>query len=221
MKNMKKILLCSLCLIAVAAASIFGTLAYLTDRESVVNTFTIGRVDISVDEAKVNTDGTPVSGADRVQSNEYHLLPGGVYTKDPTVTLEADSEDAYVRMILTVHNASAVQAILDKYNLGDFSVLIGGWDKDIWLYDGFTEDTAANTISFEFRYKEIVSKSTTDTELPALFETLIVPGEITGEEMQALYDGGFKMEVFGHAIQATGFDTADYAWAAFDKQVNP
>lgn len=220
MKNTKKILLICICVIAVLTVSVVGTLAYLTDTDSAVNTFTMGQVHISVDEAKVNADGTPVAGADRVKANEYHILPGMQYTKDPTVTVNGGSEDAYVRMILTVHNASDVQAILTKYNLGDFSVLIGGWDKNTWLYEGFTADTENNTISFEFRYKEIVAKNADDTKLPALFDILIVPGEITGEEMKDLYDGGFKMEVFGHAIQAAGFDTEDAAWNAFDTQHN-
>lgn len=220
MKNMKKILLCCVCIIAVTAASAAGTMAWLTDRESAVNTFTVGQVDITVDETKVNADGTPVEGADRVQANEYHLLPGCVYTKDPAVTVQENSEDAYVRMILTVHNASDVQAILDKYSLGDFSALIGGWDKDTWLYNGYTEDTGANTISFEFRYPETVAAGDTAVQLPALFETLIVPGEVTGEELQALYDGGFKMEVLGHAIQAAGFTSEDMAWESFEQQVN-
>lgn len=220
MKNTKKILLICICVIAVLTVSVVGTLAYLTDTDYAVNTFTIGQVSISIDEAKVNADGTPVAGADRVKANEYHILPGLKYTKDPTVTVDGGSEDAYVRMILTVHNASDVQAILTKYNLGDFSILIGGWDKNTWLYEGFTEDITNNTISFEFRYKEVVAKSTTDTKLTALFDTLIVPGEITGEEMKDLYDGGFKMEVFGHAIQAAGFDTEDAAWDAFDTQHN-
>lgn len=218
MKNTKKILLICICVIAVLTISLVGTLAYLLDTDSVINTFTVGQVHISVDEAKVNADGTPVDGENRVKANEYHVLPGMEYTKDPTVTVDGGSEDAYVRMILTVHNASDVLAILTKYELGDFSVLIGGWDKTIWLYEGFTEDTAKNTISFEFRYKEVVAKSASDTKLPALFDTLIVPGEITGEEMKGLYDGGFKMEVFGHAIQAAGFDTEDAAWDAFDTQ---
>lgn len=220
MKNTKKILLICICVVAVLTTSVVGALAYLVDTDSAVNTFTMGQVHISVDEAKVNADGTPVTGADRVKANEYHILPGMQYTKDPTVTVNGGSEDAYVRMILTVHNASDVQAILTKYNLGDFSVLIGGWDKNTWLYEGFTEDTAKNTISFEFRYKEVVAKSATDAKLTALFDTLIVPGEITGEEMKDLYDGGFKMEVFGHAIQAAGFDTEDAAWDAFDTQHN-
>lgn len=220
MKNVNKLLLFFLCVAAVLTTAVAGTLAWLSDVETAVNTFTIGRVNIVVDEAKVNEDGTPVTGADRVKANEYHILPGLEYTKDPTVTVDGGSEDAYVRMILTVHNASDVQAILTKYNLGDFSVLIGGWDKNTWLYEGFTEDTTNNTISFEFRYKEVVAKSATDTKLTALFDTLIVPGEITGEEMKELYDGGFKMEVFGHAIQAAGFDTEDAAWDAFDTQHN-
>jgi archaellum component FlaF (FlaF/FlaG flagellin family) len=206
---------------AVLTASVVATLAYLMGTDSAVNTFTMGQVHISVDEAKVNADGTPIAGADRVKANEYHILPGMEYTKDPTVTVNGGSEDAYVRMILTVYNSSDVQAILTKYNLGDFSVLIGGWDKNTWLYEGFTEDTEKNTISFEFRYKEIAAKNADDTKLPALFDTLIVPGEITGEEMKDLYDGGFKIEVFGHAIQAAGFDTADIAWTAFDSQYNP
>ena len=220
MKNAKKTLLICICVIAVLTVSVVGTLAYLTDTDSAVNTFTMGQVHITVDEAKVNADGTLVAGADRVKANEYHILPGMEYTKDPTVTVDGGSEDAYIRMILTVHNASDVQGILTKYNLGDFSALIGGWDKNTWLYEGFAEDTAKNTISFEFRYKEIVAKNATDTKLPALFDTLIVPGKITGEEMKDLYNGGFKMEIFGHAIQAAGFDTEDAAWDAFDTQHN-
>lgn len=220
MKNTKKALLICLCLAAVAALSVAGTLAWLTDRDAVTNTFTVGQVDIKVDETKVDTDGKPVDGADRVQENEYHLLPGMRYTKDPTMTVLAGSEEAYVRMILTVHNASAVQSILDKYNLGDFSTLIGGWDPAVWIYKDLTADTAANTISFEFRYQQTVTGGTSDVALPALFTELIVPGQITGEEMQALLDGGFRMEISGHAIQTAGIDTEDRAWANFAAQ-NP
>lgn len=221
MKNTKKMLLCCLCVIAVAAASVLGTLAYLTDTDSAVNTFTVGHVDIKLDEADVDENGTPIEGADRVQENEYHLIPGGTYTKDPTITVQPNSEESYVRMILTVHNASAVQAILTNHALGDFSALIGGWDPAQWLYHGFTADETANTISFEFRYQETVSAEEDEVPLPALFDTLIVPGEVTGEELAALYgegDNGFKMVVTGHAIQAAGFDTEDAAWAAFDEQ---
>lgn len=221
MRNMKKAMLLCLCIVIVAAAAVVGTLAWLMDADSVVNTFTVGQVDISVDEALVNEDGTPVPDADRVKENTYHLLPGKTYTKDPTMNVMANSEDAYVRMILKVHNASDVQAILTKYELGDFSALIGGWDPEVWIYKGFTEDTEANTISFEFRYKDIAVGGEEDAALPALFDTLIAPGQMTAQELKELYDGGFKMEIFGHAIQSDGFESDDLAWESFDAQLNP
>lgn len=241
MKNTQKILLCILCIAAVAAASVMGTLAYLTDTDSAVNTFTVGNVEITLDETKVGPDGKPVDEDgdgkpdDRVRENEYHLLPGMEYTKDPMITMMPDSERSYVRMILTVHNAGAVQAILDNHpELGDYSNFLGGWDDEIWLYETFTTDTEANTISFEFRYFETPDgEYGGDGKLPPLFDTLIVPGVITGEELKALYneEDPFKMTVEGHAIQAMGFEDTidaatgevttsaeDNAWAAFDAQ---
>lgn len=219
MKKTQKFLLCCLCVAAIITASVLGTLAYLTDTDSVTNTFTVGQVDIKLDEAKVDADGEPVDGADRVQSNEYHLLPGMTYTKDPTVTVLPGSEDSYIRMILTVHNASAVQTIIDNHGLTDFADLIAGWEPEVWLYRGFAADDTANTISFEFRYKKTVGADTEAVELPALFETLVVPGTVTGPELADLYSGGFKMVVTGHAIQAAGFDSEDAAWAAFAAQL--
>lgn len=223
----KKIILSILCIGLAAVVSVMGTLAYLTDRDSVANTFTVGRVDIDLDEADVDADGQPVLNnqgepVDRVKENEYHLIPGRTYLKDPTITVKAGSEASYIRMILIVHNTSAVQAIIDKYGLGNFASLIGGWNQDIWLYEGFKQDTVENTISFEFRYQEIVEARTEakDLVLPPLFETLIVPGEVNGEEMQALYDGGFKIVVNGHGIQAVTFADDDEAWTAFDRQVS-
>lgn len=222
----KKTLLIITSMILVAAISVMGTLAWLTDTDTAVNTFTIGQVDILLDEADVDENGKLIlddegNRVERVKGNEYHLIPGQTYIKDPTVTVQAGSESSYIRMILTVHNASAVQDILDKYNLGDFSVLIGGWDAETWLYEGFTEGTVANTISFEFRYKETVGAGADPVELDALFDTLIVPGQTSNAELKALYDGGFKMEVEGHAIQEAGFADEDAAWTAFNEQVNP
>ena len=113
MKTGNKILLWCLGFVAVAAISVAGTLAYLTDQDSVVNTFTVGKVQITLDETKVNTDGTVVEGAERVQKNEYHLIPGQTYTKDPMITVEENSEEAYVRMMVTLNCAEELKEIFD------------------------------------------------------------------------------------------------------------
>jgi len=81
MNKLKRILLLVSMMALVVCISVGATIAYLTDDEAVVNTFTVGQVGISLDEAKVNTDGSLVTGSDagRVHENEYHLLPGHTY----------------------------------------------------------------------------------------------------------------------------------------------
>ena len=96
MKTRSKVLSLVLAGTLVVSAGMFGTLAYLTDTAEVKNEFTVGNVDISLDEAKVDEDGEIVPEADRVISNAYKLMPGGNYTKDPTVHVTDDSEDSYL-----------------------------------------------------------------------------------------------------------------------------
>ena len=111
MKTRSKALLLTLCAVLLVTASVLGTLAFLTSTDEVKNTFTVGSVNITLDEAKVKTDGTPVEGAARVKANEYHLLPGHTYTKDPTVTVKDGSESAYVRLKVTFNNAADMIAM--------------------------------------------------------------------------------------------------------------
>ena len=233
-----KVLLTLLCAVALVVTSVFGTLAYLTDKESVTNTFTVGQVHIKLDEADTD-NSTP--DADRDQSNKYHLLPGHEYDKDPTVTVLKDSESSYVRMLMTVRNASAVQAIIDaddkdgsKGAVVDYADLFKGWQNDKWLYEGFEADTEANTITFEFRYYTAVAAPGSDVTLEPLFTQLVVPGYVTNDQIAALYgtltdaEGDFVVDVVAHAIQASGFNAdienslsaEDVAWAAFDAQNN-
>ena len=108
MKKTKKALLLAACAVLLAAASVMGTVAYLTSGDKVINTFTVGNVRITLDEAKVDEMGTPEAGADRVKGNEYKLLPGHTYVKDPTVTVLKGSEDCYVRLKVTLNNASKI-----------------------------------------------------------------------------------------------------------------
>lgn len=115
-KTKTKALLMSLCAVLLVAASVLGTMAYLTDSEEVNNTFTVGNVAIKLDEAKVDDMGNLVKNqdgtlADRVTQNAYKLLPGHTYVKDPTVTVLEPSVASYVRMKVTFNKASALIAM--------------------------------------------------------------------------------------------------------------
>ncbi len=212
-----KVLITILCAVLLVTVSVLGTLAYLTSQDVVVNTFTVGKVNITLDEAAVNVDGTEIPGADRVKENNYHLIPGQTYVKDPTMTVKAKSEDSYVRMLLTLNCADEFDTIYapDK---ADLTTIFNGYDPANWVYETVTRDAAKNTITYEFRYKEIVAKSATDTKLEALFESITVPDVFNGTDMESIAD--LKITVVGHAIQATGFADADAAWTAFNEQIN-
>lgn len=193
-------------------ATIFATMAYLTADDQVVNTFTVGDVKIKLDEAKANTDGTLVEGADRVQANSYKLLPGHTYEKDPMVTVIEDSEESYIRMTLTLSNSKELDAIFapDGANMPE---IFNGYDSANWTYKGNVEDAAANTRTYEFWYKNTVSAADSDVALDALFDSITVPGEITNAQLATIKD--MEITVNAYAIQADGFENAEAAWAAF------
>lgn len=218
MKSKAKVLLLALCAVLLVVGSVMGTLAYLTDTQEVVNTFTVGDVDIKVDEAPVTPDGKPVEGEDRVEGNEYHLIPGQTYTKDPTMTVLKGSEESYVRMMVTINCISQLRTIFGEGFLPH--EFIEGKDSNIWVYEN-TVENGDNTVTYEFRYYKTVDafEATEDIVLEPLFTSFTIPGEMTGEQLATIAD--LEIRVEGHAIQTLGFDTDDAAWTAFDAQMAP
>ncbi len=231
----KKSFIMLLCAIVVMTSVAFGTIAYLTDRESVTNKFTMGNVDITVDEEVVDPNPDPDPDPDHPdpperteEGNEYEIEPGGEYKKDPTMTVKAGSKEAYVRMMVEISHADELEQIFselkimypDKFQNGFVPAdCVGGWDETVWPCYAMTKNEETNTFVLEFRYPEAVAAAADeDTVLPALFTTLKVPGEITTKQLQTIQE--MTIVVQGHAMQVTGFEgDMDAAWAAFDAQV--
>ena len=238
MKTKNKILLLILCMTLVVMASVFGTLAYFTADDHVENTYTAGNIGLTLDEAKVNTDGTLVTDkTNRGQGNEYHLLPGRTYIKDPTVTVEEGSEEAYVRMIVKVRNINELEKAFpagtyyadldgDTGNGDDFVLhqLLGNtWNYKEWHFAGYKEVTVeeggANVVygQYEFRHYETVKAKDEAKVLVPLFEKMVIPGEIDNDHIAYLED--VKVDVYAHAMQVAGFEgDEDLAWDKFDVQ---
>ncbi len=212
MKTKTKALGLMMAAVLLVTATIFGTMAYLTSTDEVVNTFTVGSVAIQLDEAKANTDGTLVEGADRVDANSYKLLPGHTYAKDPMVTVLSGSENSYIRMTVTVSKAAELDAIFDPQKANLLSIF-NGYDSTNWIYQGETDDTTNNTRTYEFWYKDTVSALEEDVALDALFDSITVPGEINNDQLKTIE--GMTITVNAYAIQADGFNDAAAAWAAF------
>lgn len=241
MKTKSKALLLTLCAVLLVAASVLGTMAYLTSSAEVKNTFTVGKVSIKLDEAQVDELGNVV-GNDRVQANEYKLMPSRTYTKDPTVTVLNGSDAAYVRMKVTFNKATEIIALCTDPEFADevtgvenaFPLIrmvkfvkanAAKWDGIIpdnmvdteeMLADKYYFDAANDTLTYYFYYNETVGAPNGDVKLPVLFDSITVPEWATGEQLAKLE--GFEINVVAEAIQAAGFDTADLAWAAFAEQ---
>lgn len=218
MKTRSKALLLTLCAVVLVIATVFGTMAYLTSTDEVQNTFTVGQVKITLDEAKVNPDGTLVykedgqTPVDRVSTNSYKLLPGHTYNKDPMVTVLNGSEASYIKMTVTFSKASALDAIFAPTG-ADLTSIFNGYDSANWIYKDNTKDATADTRTYEFWYKETVGAPTADVALDALFDSITVPGEITNEQLATIE--GMTITVNAYAIQADGFANAEAAWVAF------
>ena len=246
MKTKSKALLLTLCAVLLVAASVLGTMAYLTSTDTVTNTFTVGKVEIKLDEAKVTADGIPVESADRVTANSYKLMPGTTYTKDPTVTVLKGSEDSYVRMKVTFNNAAALMEMLPSADkLEDYSpaeialikkvapiLFLTNYTKvdPVWLPEYhmfgmektladpnyFVYDAANDTVTYIFYSPTTVTATDKDVVLPAVFTEISLPEHVTGEQLAKL--NNFKITVVAEAIQAGSFANAGAAWAAFAPQ---
>lgn len=88
----KTILVAAIAVMLVAALVVGGTLAYFTDKsDAKVNTFTMGNVGIDLTETAWDADA------------DHTLVPGKFYDKNPTITVDADSQDAYVFLKLDLN----------------------------------------------------------------------------------------------------------------------
>lgn len=201
----KKITALALVVAILAIAIIGGTLAYFTDTKTATNTFTVGNVQIKLDEQKPGTNERTTTGVQYTS-----VTPGVAYAKDPTVT-NIGNNDAWVRVNVTLSNATAFKAAAAAHGVTDLANVFGGHDEAKWTRAGIKEDTSKNTLTYSYYYKTVLAK---DASTGALFTTVTVPASFTTAEMEAI--GNFTITVTADAIQKEGFDTPAAAFTAFD-----
>lgn len=212
---MKKLTLVVTCIVLVAAMVIGGTLAYFTDSKTATNTFTMGNVNIKLDETDIkNPEG------DRVTSNAYDVYPGEVVTKDPIVH-NTGKNGAYIRATVNVYNWMNLVAAYypdfketfpnDGYKAA-LNLLVGelgeGWSVvDVVAGDTFT--IGQFDAKFVLKYDGVLAAGADTT---AMFQTVTIPAGIDNANASSFQ----SVKVVAQAIQADGFDTWEAAFAAYD-----
>lgn len=154
MKTKSKALLMTLCAVLLVAASVLGTMAYLTSTTGpVTNTFSIGKINITLDEAKVDEYGVADTTAARVTRNAYKLVPGHTYTKDPTVHVtDENSENSWI-FVKVMNGIAAYEAdtkIAKQITDNGWTKLTGVDGVDNVYYREYDKDSAVkNFVVFD------------------------------------------------------------------------
>ena len=233
-RKLRKAILTLCSALLLVSLSVGITLAYLTSETGVVqNTFTVGKVAITLDEAESTYDkatnayvantATEDDDARTSVGQNYKLMPGIKIDKDPTVTVLANSEECFVRAYVTVsYNEAAEAGVPLPTNF--FTEWIKGYDQTKWVpqNDAETvtkvtdEETGVTTVTrtYELRYDESVKASTEDQKF-VIFTDIELPTGLDNNKIALLE--GFKIDVQAQAIQADGFNnSADAAWATWE-----
>ena len=225
---MKKIFAIALCVAMLAIVLVSGTMAYFTDTHAQTNTFTMGKVDITLEEPTYTPDAN---------SGKLKVFPGQSYAKDPTITVEEDSEDCYLIATVTIDQLNQLKALyaddttgvkqpwglslagnggLVSGGIADYEA-VGAVENDLsgTLLGGevfltYQEDATANTITYTFYFKNPqeagdVQVLFTQVNIPSIIEN----GDITGD---------LNITVNAYAIQAVGFSNVYEAYAAFPQE---
>ncbi len=244
----KKIVALCLC-VALAVVAIGGaTLAYFTDTDEAKNTFTVGNVEIKLDETNVDDPQ-----GDRVRENSYKLIPGVSYVKDPTITVLEGSEDCYVRMKVTLNNASKIKDMCldpeykEVYDeewtteeqikilpvSGNGLFVINEMDADTYWSPVVTDMMDLEDVMNDAKY--MIYDAATDTLTYIFYYNEVVSAADADVVLKTVFNEikvnswvtgeqlaalqDFKINVVAEAIQTSdNFANADEAWAAFDAQ---
>ena len=201
MRTKTKALVLALCAVLLVVTTVFVTMAFLTSEDSVQNTFTVGKVEITLDEAKVDSYGNEIANAERVKENQYKLIPSHTYVKDPTIHVDSNSEDCY--LFVKIQNDLGSDGVINGIANNGW-VLVEG-TQDVYCYYGVTHGETNST-------KQIV-KPGKDKKV---FDTFTF-GEKANPNNYDTATKNAKIIVTAYAIQADGLSekTPAEIWALF------
>ena len=203
MTTTKKLAIAVVALSLALVCAIGGTLAFLVaESEKVVNTFTYGGIEITLTETKgdVNDNGEHVF---------ENVVPGATVKKDPVVTVEADSENCYV-YVKVENNVVLNGAVVVTCNI----------DSGNWTLVEEVENANGSLVSL-YQYiggdNGIVAKTSSDTELPALFEDVTFSEDIESGDIEILdaITDDIVITAYAHQSDNTSDSIADAAATAW------
>lgn len=213
----------AICLIATLSA---GTLAWFSDSDSKDNKFYVATT-----ADKTGDDIFSVTLTESEGPEYKDILPGDVLTKDPTIT-NTGYYDQYIRVTVTVTNASNFIKHIALNNPEFRADVFGGFDNNVWHTDNINGvmNNGDNTITYTFYYNGILAgeQNPTANHSVNLFENVVIPEGLEKDDaakFNAASTGttSFEIKIKADAVQtenvvATATEgTATAAKEAFTK----
>lgn len=182
---MKKKIAAAALIVSMLSISAMGTLAYFTDTGIAHNVITSGKVDITLNDAMgYDEDNQPIRELKGV-------MPGVTYYKVVSVTNEADSQNAWVRIKLekVIELAPDVEAKIDPslaiINFPEESKWVE--DGDYWYYTDILKPGETTENLFE--------TVTVDKNMGNEYQNSTVKILVTAEAVQSDNNGGTYTEI--------------------------
>lgn len=187
MTTTKKLVITVVALSLALVCAIGGTLAFLVaTSDKVTNTFTYGGISITLTETKGTLNG---------EVREFgNVVPGATIEKDPTVSVDANSENCYV-----------YAKVVNNVVLDGETIVICNIDTENWTLIGSKTDSNGSVVSL-YKYKAVVEKSSNDTVLPEVFETVAFSTNFELEDVTTLDAITNDIVITAYAHQAAETD---------------
>lgn len=186
-----------LALVLLIGGVVGGTVAWLTTQtEEVVNTFTYGDINITLEETDTDKDGD-----DDPNTNDYEMIPGSEIDKDPLVTVLKGSEACWLFVKL-----------VESDNFDDFMTYE--------MADGWTALDGVEGVYY--REVEDLSEASEDAAYYVIKDNKVnVKGEVTKEQLNALdaipgENSYPTLTITAYAVQKDNIATVTDAWATLN-----
>ena len=186
----KKLMSIVASLALVGVIGIGSTLAYLSDKDSVLNQLNVGKIGIYLTEGST-TPGAEVGSEGIVYTDP--IYPGDTVSKIPALHLDNDSADSYLRVKITVEDVADKDGLPLEYKEDILKNLTPQLAEYGWVSgtDGY------------YYYQEIATAKNRDGY--TLFDTVTFSKTWTSEFLSG--DEAFTINIQGEAVQSDHFDS--------------
>ena len=184
-----------LVLVLVLGVCVGGTVAWLIAiPDPAVNTFTYGDINIGLTETDTQLDDD-----DNPNTNEYKMMPGEEITKDPVITVKAESEEMW--LFVKLDKSDNFDTFME-YSMAD------GWTA------------LENEDGVYYRHIPGSEIETADKKISVIKDdTVTVKASVTKAMVNALDAAAAypTLSVSAYAVQAAGNATAAEAWSRLNE----